>query len=121
MRDLSFLLCRSGDWIYQAADILTVLLAAGLIFYARTRCWASVNQQRDKDTCIVVIPVVVAFVLALVIHPTLNQNLVADVSWTFALYVETISMAPQLFMMVSTLTCNKEQGLRAQINSEVLF
>lgn len=45
------------------------------------------------------IPVIAAFVLALVVHPTLNQSLIADVSWTFALYVETFSMAPQLFMM----------------------
>lgn len=90
---------RSGDWVYQAADILSVGLILVLVIYGRSRCQASIQQQRDKDTCFVIGPVIVAFVLSCAVHPTLNQNLLADIAWTFALYVETFAMVPQLFMM----------------------
>lgn len=90
---------RSGDWVYQVADVLSVALGVHLLVYSMRYCKSSLQQQRDKDTFWVLAPIVAALVLALIIHPRLNQNFLADVAWTFALYLETFAMLPQLFMM----------------------
>ncbi len=38
------------------------------------------------------------FVLACIIHPTLNNNFISDVSWTFSSYLESVAILPQLLM-----------------------
>ena len=37
--------------------------------------------------------------LGLVVHPSCCSNAVADILWTTALYVETVAMVPQLFLL----------------------
>jgi hypothetical protein len=36
--------------------------------------------------------------VALLVHPNLNNDWISDVSWTFAMYLESASLIPQLFM-----------------------
>lgn len=84
---------KSGDWVYQAADALSVLLCMILLLYGKN------ETAMEKDNCYIAIPCCVAIVLGVLIHPTLNQNFVADVSWTIGLYVETFAMVPQLWLM----------------------
>jgi len=57
------------------------------------------SYQAQQDTLTLAVPVIAAAVLAALVHPDLNNFYPADVSWTFALYLETFSMLPQLFMM----------------------
>lgn len=94
---------RSGDWVYQCTDICAALLTALLIVAMR---WATRKSAQahvlEKDTCWIGIPLACVGVLAVLIHPNLNQNVIADTCWTFSLYVETFSMVPQLFMMGKT-------------------
>lgn len=93
---------RSGDWAYQVADITTTVL--GLLFLGLTR-WNGKKfgyaQAFENDTCWIALPLLCAALLAVFVHPTLNQNAFADICWTFSLYVETFSMVPQLFIMVA--------------------
>jgi len=88
---------RSGDWVYQMADTVSLLLIIVLVRWVSKKYVHS--YQAEQDTLSLAIPVVVAAVLAVVVHPDLNNFFPADVSWTFALYLETFSMLPQLFMM----------------------
>jgi len=37
-------------------------------------------------------------IVALLIHPTLNQDFLSDFSWTYAMYLESAALIPQLFM-----------------------
>jgi len=39
-----------------------------------------------------------AFLLALLLHPSLNGNFITDTAWTFALYVEAVAVLPQLYL-----------------------
>merc|ERR1712066_311681 len=41
-----------------------------------------------------------AAAIALVMHPHLNNNLPSDISWAFALYLESVTVLPQLFMFM---------------------
>merc|ERR1712228_104891 len=38
------------------------------------------------------------FILAAMIHPTLNSDFFSDVAWTYAMYLESAALIPQLFM-----------------------
>jgi len=36
--------------------------------------------------------------LALIVHPQLNDSFISDVSWAFSMYLESCAVLPQLFM-----------------------
>lgn len=36
----------------------------------------------------------VTFVIALLFHPSLNNDLLSDITWTFAIYLEAFCMLP---------------------------
>ena len=42
--------------------------------------------------------VVPCFILACVLHPNLNKDFLSDMSWTFSMYLESMAVAPQLYM-----------------------
>lgn len=88
---------RSGDWVYQCADCISLALIVWLIFTITYKC--NYSYQERQDSLSMLIPVCAAFVLAVLVHPDLNNFYTADISWTFALYLETFSMLPQLFML----------------------
>eukprot|EP01068_Selenidium_serpulae_P016769 Selendium_serpulae@DN6320_c0_g1_i2.p1 len=88
---------RSGDWVYQLADCFSVGLILLMIRWMSS-CF-SYTYQKQHDSFNMVIPVIAAAVIAAVVHPDLNNYFPADFAWTFALYLETFSMVPQLFMM----------------------
>lgn len=88
---------KSGDWVYQCADCLTLVLIVVLLMWISGRYKHTYQDKEDSLTML--IPVIIAAVIAVMVHPDLNNFYPADVSWTFALYLETFSMLPQLFMM----------------------
>jgi len=91
---------RSGDWVYQACDVAALAVVLSLLFDIHKTHVQS--YENDKDSCDVFGFLITAFVLAILVHPELNNNKVPDVTWTFALYVESIAMVPQLYMMTKT-------------------
>ncbi|MBA0787380.1 hypothetical protein Gotri_025222, partial [Gossypium trilobum] len=46
--------------------------------------------------------VVPCAVLALCIHPTTSHNLLNQISWAFCVYLEAVSVLPQLRVMQNT-------------------
>lgn len=87
---------RSGDWLYQTLEALSLLVAGGIVYQCRQRYAAT--YEADSDTFKHVYLLAPAFVLALLFHPSLNAFTPADVAWTFALYLEAVAVLPQLFM-----------------------
>lgn len=91
---------RSGDWVYQTCDVAALLLVLSLLFDIHK---THVNSyERDQDSCDIFWFLIAAVIIAIFVHPELNNNKVPDVTWTFALYVESIAMVPQLYMMTKT-------------------
>lgn len=41
---------------------------------------------------------IIALVLAGIFHPRLNAFMPADIAWAYALYLESVTVLPQLFM-----------------------
>ena len=87
---------RSGDWLYQTVKVISLGLVALIVYMCRKRFAASYEAQGDvfKHHYMVI----ACLVLALIFHPNLNAFMPADVCWTFALYLESVAVLPQLFM-----------------------
>lgn len=96
---------KSGDWLYQLLEIVSLMLTCGLIYLLMTTYSHTYQAKADKFggphipmQYGIVYLVVPALVLAMILHPKLNQNWFTDVSWTFALYLEAVAVGPQLYM-----------------------
>jgi len=86
---------RSGDWVYQMGDIGSLVLVLGLIYKMRT----SDTYQAEFDTLEIWKFIPACVLLALVCHGDLNNSPFFDTVWTVSLFLDTISMLPQLFML----------------------
>jgi len=87
---------RSGDWLYQTVEAISLGLVGLIVFMCRKRFAAS--YERDSDIFKHYYLMIGCLVLALIFHPNLNAFMPADVCWTFALYLESVAVLPQLFM-----------------------
>jgi hypothetical protein len=56
------------------------------------------SYEQDSDVFKHYYLMIGCFVLALIFHPNLNAFMPADICWTFALYLESVAVLPQLFM-----------------------
>ena len=87
---------RSGDWLYQTVESISLGLVGLIIYMCRKRFAAS--YERDSDVFKHYYLAFGCLVLSLIFHPNLNAFMPADVCWTFALYLESVAVLPQLFM-----------------------
>jgi len=96
---------KSGDWLYHIIEILGLIFTSSALYatmvpYNRT-------YQKDLDTfgemhvpegfgaIYLAVPV---FLLACVVHPNLNADFMSDMAWTYAMYLESVALIPQLYM-----------------------
>eukprot|EP00921_Rhytidocystis_pertsovi_P020065 GHVQ01031838.1.p1 GENE.GHVQ01031838.1~~GHVQ01031838.1.p1 ORF type:complete len:286 (+),score=18.95 GHVQ01031838.1:672-1529(+) len=87
---------RSGDWLYQTVEALTLCFAGSIAYMCRIRYKETYDPSTDTVNHLLLI--VPSLILSLIFHPSLNLFPPADVSWTFALYLESVCVLPQLFM-----------------------
>lgn len=87
---------RSGDWLYQLIEAFQFCLAGTIVFLCRQRYSGTYNPH--SDTLNHFFLMAGAAVLALIFHPSLNAFMPSDMAWAFALYLESVSSLPQLFM-----------------------
>lgn len=88
---------RSGDWVYQLCEVVALLVAVSLL--ASMHSVHEASYESHHDTCKIQWFLIVALALAYLIHPSLNNRRTPDMAWTAALYLESVAMVPQLFMM----------------------
>ena len=107
---------KSGDWIYHALECVCVFFAVGstaaLYKLKGGRFNDASEYSEDRDTMFnaggasklmnLLLPTLYiagpAFVLSCLIHPSLNSDLLSDVSWTFSMYLESFAIVPQLYL-----------------------
>lgn len=88
---------RSGDWVYQACEVMALLVAVSLLVTIHGKHDAT--YEKENDTCAIMGFLGGAAVLAYLVHPSLNNRALPDCMWTVALYLEAVAMVPQLFML----------------------
>jgi ER lumen protein retaining receptor len=104
---------KSGDYIYHMAEMAAMALVCVCLFFMHTRF--SRSYQSDYDTfgalhvpsslgiLYLIVPCVV---LAIFLHPNLNNDFISDTTWTLSMYLETCAIVPQLYMFQRS-TANK--------------
>ena len=96
---------RSGDWFYHVVEVSSLAFASLAIYLLKFRFAATYDEDKDAfgnlhlpgqfGVAYIVAP---CFLMACVLHPNLNKDFISDFSWTFSMYLESVSIAPQLFM-----------------------
>lgn len=106
---------RSGDFVYQVCEATTLVAVVGLIAALLTTHARSYDARKDRFGAGLGLDAVLppaagaallaapALLLALVLHPSLNNNWATDTAWAFALYLEAVAVVPQLFMFSSAM------------------
>jgi len=88
---------RTGDWIYQTTEISAFVMCFVLLSKIHGKFVGS--YQKDADNCQMLSLLAACVILAYFVHPNLNRRKIPDMCWTSAMYIESVVLVPQLFMM----------------------
>merc|ERR1719152_324176 len=88
---------KSGDFLYQTCDIVSLLLVLHILFCIQVS--RKDSYQAAEDTFEIRNLMLGAFLLAVFIHPSLNNWTTMDIVWTTHLYIDALAMLPQLWML----------------------
>jgi len=88
---------KSGDWIYQVGDVASLLMVLQILFCVQVSHKAS--YQAAEDTFDVRNLMMGAFLLAVLVHPSMNAWAPFDILWAAHLYIDALCMVPQLWML----------------------
>ena len=85
---------RSGDWVYQLADIGSLVIVLALLVLIHKKYKGTYDAGNDTMPIFNFIPACV--LMAICVHGDLNDSPFFDVMWTIGLNLDTIAMLPQL-------------------------
>ncbi len=96
---------KSGDWLYHFIEIMALIFTASALYGIMVPFKSTYQADCDKfgefnvppGYGIVYLAVPIFFVAAL-LHPNLNADWLSDVAWTYAMYLESVAVIPQLYM-----------------------
>lgn len=88
---------RSGDWVYQATDLAALVVVVTILVSVHGQYEES--HEKAYDSCHINLFIAACLVLAYFVHPHLNNKKVPDMAWTAGLYLESIAMVPQLYLL----------------------
>jgi uncharacterized protein with PQ loop repeat len=88
---------RSGDWVYQLADIGSLVIVLALLVLIHKKYKGTYDAGNDTMPIFNFIPACV--LMAICVHGDLNDSPFFDVMWTIGLNLDTIAMLPQLWLL----------------------
>lgn len=87
---------KSGDWLYQLVEAVSLFINCCIVYLCRYKYKNTYDSVNDIfNNVFLIVP---ALMIAVFVHPSLNSFFPADVSWSFALYLESVCVLPQLSM-----------------------
>lgn len=96
---------KSGDWLYQGIEIVSLVLVCTLVFHVLSVYKSSYEEKEDAFGNLrvprefgIVYLVVPCIILAVLFHPNLNDNWFSDTAWSLASSLEMVAIIPQLYM-----------------------
>ena len=89
---------NSGDWFYQLTEIISLLCVLLLIYLTLIVYTETSDYTNDKvPFYYLAIP---TFILACIVHTSLNGFLPTDITWCFSMYLEAVAIFPQIQLFV---------------------
>jgi hypothetical protein len=90
----------SGDYMYQAFDILSVGI---LVWLLRELFVVKAHTYQAEEDSLPILPLILgAFVLAAIMHGSMNDRPVFDTLWMASVFLSTIAVLPQLWLITRT-------------------
>lgn len=89
---------KSGDWFYQLCEVFGLCLSGSIVYLCRAHYASTYQASQDVFNHLWIMGP--ALGIALILHPRLNAFLPSDIAWAFALYLESVTVLPQLFMFM---------------------
>lgn len=96
---------KSGDWLYHLIEVMALIFSASALYGTMVPFKDTYQHDCDRfgevsvpegyGAVFLAVPVLL---LALILHPNLNSDFFSDVAWTYAMYLESFAMIPQLYM-----------------------
>jgi hypothetical protein len=87
----------TGDWLYQGFDVLSLGMACWLLYRLYN---AQHRAQEQEDDALPALPFALgSLVLAGLFHGNLDEKPLFDALWLCSVFVSTIAVIPQLWMM----------------------
>jgi len=93
----------SGDYLFQLFDICSLGMLAWLLH--QTLVVNRHSYQADADSLPVLPMLGGAFVMACLLHGNMNGRIVFDILWMTGLFVSTVAVLPQLWLITRTGGC----------------
>lgn len=91
---------ESGDWFYQAVDLCSLSVAVWLLYQVFVEKRSS--YKADEDAMPVVPLIAACFLMAALFHGNQNFRPFFDTMWMAALFLGTVSVLPQLWLIASS-------------------
>lgn len=88
---------RSGDFMYQAMDVGSLVCCLHLLFRMHKSYVATYQEEHDEMPLLPMVPP--CYLLAYAVHGDFNRNVFFDTVWAASLNLETLAMLPQLAML----------------------
>jgi len=86
---------KSGDWLYHWIEVIALLLTGCALWACTEGQFGNKHQGEGVGAAYLAVPVLILAVFA---HPNLNKDFLSDVGWTYAMYLESVALVPQLFV-----------------------
>jgi len=96
---------KSGDWLYHFIEIMALFFTSAALYGCMVPFRGTYQADQDSFGEFNVPPgygaVYLAgpvLLIAIFIHPSLNADFLSDTAWTYAMYLESTALVPQLYM-----------------------
>jgi len=90
----------SGDWMYQAVDVCSLVLVLWLLY--RVLMVEKSTYQFEEDSFPDVLVVIIAMVLASILHADMDDFPLFDAFWMAGLFISAVAVLPQLWLTART-------------------
>lgn len=90
----------TGDHIFQIVDIISLAVLMWLLYQV---CIEKVHTYQAEQDALPILPMAVgAIMIAAVLHGNMNGRPIFDTLWMSSLFIETIAVLPQLWLILHT-------------------
>jgi ER lumen protein retaining receptor len=96
---------KSGDWLYHFIEGMSLMFTCAALYACMVAFKHTYQADLDRFGEHVVPPGMGSvwlagpiLIVAILIHPNLNADFLSDTAWTYAMYLESAALIPQLFM-----------------------
>jgi len=96
---------KSGDWVYHFIEIVALAFTSSALYGCMVPFKSTYQGDLDRfgeynvpagwGGVYLAVPILI---IAIFIHPSLNTDFLSDTAWTYAIYLESAALVPQLFM-----------------------